>query len=467
MRKIHFIGIGGIGMSALASIYLSWGHRVAGSDLKLNNLTEKLSQGGALIFEGHSAGNVKSDFDIVVRSACIRENNPEVIAARKLNIPVISRSELLRKVLHEFNFSLVVTGTHGKTTTSSLIACIMERIGKNPTVVVGGETELFDGNAKQGEGGMIVAELDESDGYFRNVSSTCAVVTNVEEEHMENYGSFENLKKAYGELIGKICPDGFFVFNGEDAQLNSLKSKTKAKKISFGINGDFDVTCQNYSWKDSIAFDLIISGKNYARIESPLIGRHNMMNILAAVAACTASGTLAPGAVLLTEALKSFKGVKRRFELMGKVGGIRVIEDYAHHPTELKAVITAAAASAPARLICVFQPHRYTRTRDLMNEFSKCFDMTDVLVLTPIYPAGEEKIEGISSRVLCDKIDSALFEKLTVMEKKNVSDFLAGFVKENDTILILGAGDIREISKEVISSLADELTAGRKGVFLC
>ncbi|MEA3489130.1 MAG: UDP-N-acetylmuramate--L-alanine ligase [Candidatus Omnitrophota bacterium] len=451
MKKIHFIGIGGIGMSGLADIALSEGNIVTGSDLRPNDLTGKLSGRGAVIFKGHSADNFPRETDLVVRSTCIKDDNPEIIRAKELRVPVISRGERLRRTMGKYGFSLAVTGTHGKTTTSALIAHIAEDCGKDPTVIVGGEMESFGGNAKFGRGNVIVVEVDESDGFFRNISSTCACVTNIEREHMEYYGSMEDLMDAYTEFAGRISQAGMFVYNGEDPALNAVARRTSAGKIDFGMDGDFCVTCRNVSYSRSIEFDLVVNGKVHGRVLSPLIGRYNVMNVLGAVAACTGAG-FDPERIL--EAVRSFRGVRRRFDTVGNAGNIRVIEDYAHHPTELRSVIDAARDYGPGRVVVVFQPHRYSRTRDLLTGFSECFYGSDALILTGIYSADEEVIGDIGIADIYRAIDRKKFDLVEIVEKEEIPGFVSGIVKENDMVLVLGAGDISELAAPILEAIS-------------
>lgn len=438
-------------MSALAEIERSRGNFVTGSDLRLNNLTEELFKKGAGIFQNHAFGNITEDIDIVIKSACIRDDNPEIQAAKMFGIPIITRSQMLKRTLDEADFSIGVTGTHGKTTTSSLIAHILEYCGKDPTVIVGGEVPIFFGNAKIGQSGIFVAEVDESDGYFSNVNVTCAVITNIEREHMENYGSMKNLKTAYKKFIENVPSKGFFVFNGHDPVIRSIIDKNRPKGISFGIDGDFNVTGRNYSYSDSIKFDLIINGKKIGKISNGLVGRYNLMNILAALSVCMKQGV---DFDMAAQAVSRFTGVKRRFELAEKIDNIRIIEDYAHHPTELRSVITAAKdCYKKGALITIFQPHRYSRTLDLLSEFSGCFYGSDVFILTDIYSADEDKIEGIDINKLYDIIDKKRFERTELLAKKDIASFVSRIAKDNDTILLLGAGDIREIARDIAAAL--------------
>ncbi len=434
-------------MSALAEIFLAKGCIVTGSDLRPNDLTERLLRKGARISAGHDAGNMIPPIDCVVRSSCIGDGNPELIKARELNVPVISRSEMLGRILGEARASVAVTGTHGKTTTAALAACIMEYCGNDPTVIIGGETDCFNGNAKLGRNDLIVSEVDESDGFFRNIAVRHAVVTNIEREHMEHYGSMENLVGAYRQFIGHIPPDGILVFNGEDRLLRDMSFSVSDRGVDFGLGGGFKCTCRNLTFARSIRFDFVMDGKDYGTVVSSLVGRHNVMNILGAMALCVKMGL---DFDRVAEAVGRFQNVKRRFEPVGKIGTIEVIEDYAHHPTELRSVIKAAQDYGTGRTITVFQPHRYSRTNDLADGFLGCFSGSDILILTDVYSADEEPGQGTGVREIYEKIDKSGFELTDFMGKEHIPEFVSGIVRENDIVLVLGAGDIGEISGPLV-----------------
>jgi len=454
IKKIHFIGIAGIGMSALAHIYLSKGYTITGSDQKPNNLTDELRRLGGVIYEGHNASNVSPCTDVVVKSACIRDDNPEILQAAAFSIKIVSRGELLREVLTEEPTSIGITGTHGKTTTTALISHILEISGKDPTVVIGGEVELFRGNAKLGRGEMVVAEIDESDGYFRNIPTKYAVITNIEREHIEHYRSMENLIAAYREFAGQISEGGVFVFNGEDPVLKSFSITTppRARKISFGLAGNFDISAKNFRYDKFIEFEPVIRGVSFGRFISPLIGRYNLMNILAAIAVCLEQG-LSIGEI--AKAANSFGGVKRRFDIVGSIGGVKIVEDYAHHPTEISSVITAAREfNSSGRVISIFQPHRYSRTKDLAREFLNCFCSSDILILTDIYSADEAVSEAVKVEDMYEEIDKTQFEKVVFLDKRDIPRFVGEIAKYGDIILVLGAGDIREVSSLIVDRLS-------------
>ncbi len=451
MKRIHFIGIGGIGMSGLARIYLDKGCIISGSDLGENRLTDLLRAKGAVISRGHARSNIPEGADLVIKSSCIRDNNPEVQRARELGIPVILRGEMLKRTLDIFNNSFAVTGTHGKTTTTALISHILEKKSKDPTVLVGGEVSTFGGNAKTGSGDFFVAEVDESDGYFRNLSSKYVVITNIEREHMEHYGSMRRVKDSYGRFIDNIYDGGILAVNGEDFNIKDILCHRDVDFVTFGMNGRYDFSCRDHSGDGKIDFELLINDEPSGRITSGLIGSYNIMNILGAIALLHGAGFDIDDEV--RRSITSFPGVKRRFEKIGMIKNVQVFEDYAHHPTEIKSVIKAAAAYAPGRVITIFQPHRYSRTLDLIEDFRESFCDTDVLVITDIYSAHEDRVDGISVRTLFGEIGPKKKESVEFLSKDMIPQFVSGIATPGDIILILGAGDIRDIGPAVIKHI--------------
>jgi UDP-N-acetylmuramate--alanine ligase len=455
-KKMHFIGIGGIGMSALAEIFLSRGNIVTGSDLKLSNITAGLVTKGATIREGHKEGNIDLDTSLVIRSACIRHTNPEMVMAHKLGIPVITRSELLKQVLESAVHSCGVTGTHGKTTTSAILAHILESAGKDPTVIIGGESEHFSGNAKPGRNDLIVAEVDESDGFFRSLNLRYAVITNVEREHMENYGTMENLVASFGEFLSRIPVDGLLVYNGEDPILKKVALTGSSRRLSIGFGPEYDVTCGSVDHARSIKFDLVRSGKTLGTLESSLIGRHNVMNIMAASVMALELGVPFD---MIRSAVSGFRTVKRRFNLVGTSGSVRVYEDYAHHPTEIRTIIKAAHDYGTGRVITVFQPHRHSRTSDLANEFIECFNGSEAVILTDVYTAHEDNCSGPGISDIYDKIDKSKFETIQLVPRDEIARVISGLARADDIVLVLGAGDIRDVAPEIVGSLLHGKTA--------
>ena len=448
--KIHFIGIGGIGMSALADVVLSKGDTVTGSDLRPNNLTAMLEEKGALIHKGHSSGNIGQDVDLVVRSTCIKDGNPEVMRAKELGINMVLRGGLLKKIMSDFPKSIAVTGTHGKTTTSSIIAHTADFCSLEPTVLLGGEIERLGKNSKLGRGEMVIAEVDESDGTFREIPSTTALITNIEREHMEHYSSMEDLLSSYEKFISGIRPGGVLFYNGDDQRLNRMASASAVKSVSFGFGKNNDYTALVHEHKKNISFDVIFLGKTIGRVESPLIGKYNIMNLLGAIGVSLGEGM---DFEKIKDAVKTFSGAKRRFQLIDEVADIKVIEDYAHHPTELKAVIEAARDYAEGRVISIFQPHRYSRTRDLMGDFSGCFNSSDIFILTDIYSADEDPKEKVEIKDLFDRIDKTVFEESYLEDKGKIPAIVSGIARRGDIVLVLGAGDIRDISGDLVNAI--------------
>ena len=440
-------------MSSLASICIAKGYIVTGSDLRPNNLTDNLIKNGAIIFKGHKESNVKKDIDLIVKSACIKDNNPEIIKGKNYNIPIIYRSELLQQIIKEFSFSVAITGTHGKTTTSSICSHIFHFSNKKPTIIVGGEVLSLESNVVYDKNDIVVAEIDESDGFFSDIQSKVGVITNIEKEHMETYKTFDNLLNSNKKFLNNISKQGCLIFNGEDKNIKKIIDTVNIKKISFGINGNFDITCKNYYYNKFIEFDLIIKNKIYGQIKSILIGRHNIMNILASIAIGFEYGL---NFNQIRETIKSFKGVKRRFEKIGTIFDIEIIEDYAHHPTEIKCVLNAAKNYTLGRTIAIFQPHRYSRTKDLINDFATCFFDADILILTDIYSADEEKKDNIEVNDLYNIINKNKFEMIKTIKKEKIIDVVSNIVKSKDLILILGAGDIRDISKPLLNKIKEK-----------
>ena len=448
--RLHFIGIGGIGMSALAKIALERGHIVSGSDLTPNNLTDSLKDNGASIFTGHLKNNIQPKPDLVIKSSCIRDNNPEVEKARELGVEIINRSDYLKMIMGQAYLSISVTGTHGKTTASSLIAHILEYCDKSPTAIIGAEVEILGSNAKSGTSGIMVAEVDESDGLFREMCSTYGVITNIEREHMENFGSMENLIEAYKSFLDGVDPEGTYFYNGDDTLATEISAGFAGRKISFGLNDGNEITAKDIDCGKSIKLDLYRGGDKLAEVRSPLIGKHNVMNLLSACAVCLELG-LSGGEI--AEAAPSFNGASRRFQLVDRINDIEVIEDYAHHPTELAAIIRAAKDYTDGRVISIFQPHRFSRTRDLLDDFVGCFYDSDILILTDIYSAHEDEDEKAYIQHLVERIDGDRFEEKKYVPMGKIPECVAGRVKGKDTVLILGAGDINTIAGEVVEQI--------------
>lgn len=450
-EHVHFIGIGGYGMSAIARVLLEMGYRVSGSDEVRQELTEKLAARGARVYIGHQAEHVKGA-DLVVYSSALPKDNVEMVAAEKLNIPIIHRSQMLARLLNARK-GIAVAGAHGKTTTSSMIALVMEACGTDPTYIIGGEILNVGSNAKAGKGDYVVAEADESDGSFLQYHPTLGIVTNIEADHLENYGgSFENLKRAYAQFLSQVKEGGKAILCADDAYLREMLPKLKTPVITYGIDHEADYMARDIKLGDRyISFTVVERGQELGRLELNVPGRHNVLNALATLITCLESGlTFAQ----VKEAIKQFRGAKRRFQVLGEVNDILVIDDYAHHPTEIEATIMAAKSTGK-RIIAVFQPQRYSRTFFLLDSFSRAFPEADEVVLTDIYsPVGEEQIEGVSAAKLAEMIRANSNPNVRYFPaKEDVLAYLRSSVHPGDLVLTMGAGDIWKVADAFVKEL--------------
>lgn len=438
-------------MSGIASILLKKGESVSGSDLKLSAVTDKLKKEGARVSQGHSAANV-GYADIVVYSSAIKEENPELKEARRRGIEIYSRARMLAEIMLGHKV-VTVTGAHGKTTTTSLISHLLQYAGLSPTVAVGGILANIEDNASFGNGSFFVAEADESDGSFLCYSPDYSVITNLDFEHMDFYGTEEKLFAAFSEFINKTRDNGIIFACGDDRNLRQMLAKSGKKSVLFGLDGNTDVYAGDIVLNGfSSEFDCYAKGAFLGRFHLPLAGRHNVSNALAVIAVGSEAGVKAD---VMKEAMACFRGIGRRFQVRAELKDERIIvvEDYGHHPTEIKRTLEAVKSCKYDRIICAFQPHRYTRTRLLMDEFTKCFDAADHLILTDIYAASEQPIEGIDSRVLYRNIQSRLGGRVEFARKAEISARIERILRPGDFVIILGAGDITEVCDELVERI--------------
>ncbi|MFH1847593.1 MAG: UDP-N-acetylmuramate--L-alanine ligase [Candidatus Omnitrophota bacterium] len=449
-RHIHFIGIGGIGMSGIARILQDRGFKVSGSDLKPNNLTDAIGAGGGSIFTGHRASNVPDDADMVVYSTCIKKDNPEMAKARGKKIPLLHRSDVLSELVNEKD-GIAVSGAHGKTTTSALVSVLLEEAGFDPTVIVGGVMEYFGSNAKNGRGRLIVAEADESDATFTKLRPKYAILTNIDTEHLEYYGNMGRIKKASMDFMNNVRKDGCGIFCKDDPIISGMLKRCKSGFLTYGFSKDADLYAEDMRVKEcEVSFRAIYKGRDLGVFAINIPGLHNAKNSLAAILLGLRLGI---DADIIRRAMLLYKGAKRRFEIKALINGAMVVEDYAHHPTEIEATIRTCGGWPGRRLIGVFQPHRYTRTKFLKDKFAESLTGLDRLVLTDIYSASESPIKGVSSKSIYSRMVQSGYKNVSFLPKEKIAGYLCGIVREGDIVLVLGAGDIGDVSDELVERL--------------
>lgn len=448
IRKFHFIGIGGVGMSGIAQILLEMGYEVSGSDLRENKNTELLRKKGAKIYIGHSPENV-GEAQVVVYSSAVKEDNPELLEAKRRNIPTIPRGDMLAE-LFKLKEGIAVSGSHGKTTTTSMIAQILIDAGYDPTVLVGGRLKHLGSNAKLGKGDLLVSEADESDGSFLKLSPAVSVVTNVDKEHLDFYGSFENIKKAFEQFVNSVPFYGFAVVNVDDPVLQEITSRSHERVIGYSLKGEGILNAVDISLKDGrYAFGVVYKGKDLGRIHLRIPGRHNVYNALAAIGTSLELGVPFES---IKNSLENFRNAERRLDLKGYFRGAPVYDDYGHHPTEIRAVVSSLKEMFPGRrLIVVFQPHRYSRTYYLFKEFVDVLKPLENLIITEIYPASEKNVYGVSGEELA-RACGAKF----LLSKEEVFQELKRIVSRRDLILFLGAGSISKWCEEFLKEVNEE-----------
>ncbi|MFP5261148.1 MAG: UDP-N-acetylmuramate--L-alanine ligase [Blastocatellia bacterium] len=454
VRHIHFVGIGGIGMSGIAEVLLSLGEnfRVTGSDMKRSPITDRLESMGAVIWEGHS-GEHASGADVVVCSSAVRDDNPEVVAARQRFIPVIPRAEMLAELMRLYRHGIAVAGTHGKTTTTSMIAHMMTRTAFDPAVVVGGRVASLGSNARLGRGEYIIVEADESDGSLLQLTPTIAVLTNIDADHLDHFkGGIAEIKECFAQFANRVPFYGTIILCLDDQNVQAIIPEITRRTISFGLAAQADVSAWNIHLDTSFGSEFTVraAGREMGRVRLAVPGLHNVYNALAAVAVGL---DLDIEFEEVAEALGEFGGAERRFQVKGEKGRVMVVDDYGHHPTEIKATLAAARTSG-RRVVTLFQPHRYTRTRDLMDDFARSFYGADVLLVTDIYAASEDSIEGISSRAMVEKIERFGHRHVEyVGPLSGAAVKLKEVVRPNDLVLTLGAGNVWQAGDELLKIL--------------
>ncbi|MCX7913063.1 MAG: UDP-N-acetylmuramate--L-alanine ligase [Thermodesulfovibrionales bacterium] len=451
-KAIHFIGIGGIGMSGLAEILHRLNYQVSGSDIRESETTKYLQSLGIKVFIGHSESNISKPHVVVISSA-ISPDNPEIKVAKERGIPVIPRAEMLAE-LGRLKYGILIAGAHGKTTTTSLIATILAEADLDPTIVIGGKLKAIGSNAKLGQGDFIVAEADESDGSFLKLNPTIAVITNIDYEHLDFFKNIEELKKAFLKFANKIPFYGTTIVCIENEHTREIIPYFERKYITYGYTEEADFYAKNIvSFGRNMEFDLYVGRERIDTFLIPLPGEHNVLNALAAIAT---SQELQIPLTTIKRALASFSGIQRRFELKGEGKGIQIFDDYGHHPTEIRATLKAARnCFKENRLVVIFQPHRYTRTRDLMDEFSQSFAEADLLYLMDIYSAGEKPIDGVDSRVLFEKLLRNKVEGINyIPQRDELLVHLRNNLREGDVVFTIGAGDVYKIGEKLLEIIS-------------
>jgi UDP-N-acetylmuramate--alanine ligase len=453
---VHFVGIGGIGMSGIAELLANLGYTVTGSDAKSSEITDRLaSRFGIVVHLGHAAANI-GDADVVVVTSAVRPANPEVAEAHRRKIPVIPRAEMLAELMR-LRFSIAVAGAHGKTTTTSMIAVVLERAGLDPTAVIGGRLSAFGSNARLGGGEYLVAEADESDRSFLELWPAIAVITNIDHEHMESYGSFADLQQAFIDFANKVPFYGAVIACADDRHLAPILGRMKRRVVTYGLenaNADFngtDLRLGSFGGQCNVHRRRGGSSTELGPLQTPVPGRHNLQNALAAVAVADQIGVEFAN---VASALAEFQGAERRFERHGEPGGVLVIDDYGHHPTEIAAVLEAARTALGRRLIVAFQPHRYTRTQQLMAEFGPALREADAIVLTDIYAASEDPLPGVTAEALADAIRSGAGKPVRLVKAlDDLVPTLLELARPGDAVITLGAGSIGAVPKRLVEAL--------------
>jgi UDP-N-acetylmuramate--alanine ligase len=445
IQRIHFVGIGGIGMSGIAELLLNLGYKVSGSDIRSSALTQRLEAMGGRIYRDHSAANVH-DANVVVVSSAVRPDNVEIAEAKKLQIPVIPRAEMLAELMR-LKYSVAIAGSHGKTTTTSMVATVLVRAGYDPTVVIGGRLNAFGSNAKLGKGEFLVAEADESDGSFLKLSPTLAVVTNIDREHLDHYAGLAEIQAAFTQFVNKVPFYGAAVLCLDDPNVQAIMPRVERRIVTYGTSNQADLVASRVEFHEfGCRYQARYQGIPLGAVSLQVPGQHGVLNSLAAVAIGL---ELDIPAETVFAALGSFQNADRRFQVKGERQGVMVVDDYGHHPTEIIATLSAARGASDRRIVAVFQPHRYSRTRALEEEFARAFNHADVLIVLPVYAAGEDPIEGVSAEKL-----TGLIKKYGHRDVTFAPDFPSALqtlrekLQAGDMLLTLGAGDVWKIGEE-------------------
>jgi UDP-N-acetylmuramate--alanine ligase len=450
-QQVHFVGIGGVGMSGIAEVLLNLGYRITGSDARRGESVERLERLGAKVFIGHEASHADGAH-VVVYSSAVARDNVEVQAARLRGVPVIPRAEMLAELMR-LKYGIAVAGTHGKTTTTSMVAAVLAAGEFDPTVVVGGRIHGLGANARLGQGEFLVAEADESDGSFLKLSPTIAVVTTIDAEHLDYYASLDAIRAAFLTFVNKVPFYGAAVLCLDQPNIQQMIPQVDKRVITYGLESSADLTARRLTFAGATSrFEVVERGRLLGVVVLEVPGRHNVLNALAAIAVGL---DLEMPFDVIARALAAFRGVQRRFQIRGEARGVLVVDDYGHHPAEIRATLAAAKAGFDRRVITVFQPHRYSRTQHLRQEFLTAFNQSDVLIVMDIYPAGEAPIPGVHARDLAEGIAAHGHREVRYMngDRAAIVDYLCESTRSGDLILTLGAGDVGALGAEVLTRL--------------
>lgn len=450
IKNVHFVGIGGCGMSAIAKILIKKGYSVSGSDIRESANTIRLKELGAHVYIGHDRTNVRGS-DLTVISSAIPDGNVEVEESIASGIPTQRRAQMLSWIMDQFKTRIAVAGTHGKTTTTSMIATVLSRCGLDPTFLIGGEANDVDGNARLGTGPYVIAEADESDGSFLNLHPTIAVITNIEPDHMEYFGTFNRVIDAFSDFAALVPDDGVIILGGEREY---QKHFGKGNVITYGFSNTLDFWADNFKFNERRSkFDVHKQNEKIGEITLCVPGMQNIENALAAV---VLADHLKCDFSQISSGLQIFTGAKRRFQIIGEVRDIMIVDDYGHHPTEVAKTLEAARLGYPdRRIICVFQPHRFTRTLHLYEEFGKAFSNADIVIITDIYSAGEAPIEGITGKTIYDEVRKLSENVNYIKRKEQIAMHVQEISRPKDLIITMGAGDITNLGKEILNRLKE------------
>jgi UDP-N-acetylmuramate--alanine ligase len=456
IQHVHFVGIGGIGMSGIAEVLVNLGFRVSGSDLKSSSVTDRLQQMGVEIFEGHTAENVGQPH-VVVRSTAVRDENPEIVEAHRRSIPVIPRAEMLAELMRLKPHTVAVAGSHGKTTTTSMVATVLGHAGLDPTMVVGGVVGAFGSNAHLGTSDLMVVEADESDRSFLMLTPTIAVVTNIDREHMDYYHDMDDVRACFAKFVNSVPFYGSSVLCLDDPNVQAIIPLLERRRMTYGLSAQADVSAHGIRYDNNFGstFSVWRGSDVIGDLTLHVPGMHNVYNALAAIAV---GFELEVSFEKICEGLSSFTGAGRRFQAKGEVNGVLVVDDYGHHPTEVRATLAAAKlGSGGRRIVVLFQPHRYTRTHDLMQEFARSFNNADVLFISDIYAASEDPIEGVTSEALTNAIKRFGHKEVSYIGGlEHAATLLRDYVQPGDLVVTLGAGTVNRVSDQLVGLLKEQ-----------